>query len=145
MAWAPQCNHRLDKPRAIPLVKIRSLLPEYAAYCHSKRLGFSKMRAQSTCSFYIRAPESNKSTVLFVFCSAFSVAPKVTYRQYAPLGAPWRRTKIRRNLCVFIYFRDPKARTGYEQKKVSSIVYKLKKQGKVKAVQKGVYVKSWIK
>jgi len=35
-----------------------------------------------------------------------------------------------------------KAQTGYEQKKVSSIVYKLKKQGKVKAVQKGVYVKS---
>jgi hypothetical protein len=31
--------------------------------------------------------------------------------------------------------------SGYEQKKVSNIVYKLKKQGKIKAVKKGVYVK----
>lgn len=35
-----------------------------------------------------------------------------------------------------------KAETGYEQKKVSSIVYKLKKQGKVKALKRGVYVKA---
>jgi len=35
-----------------------------------------------------------------------------------------------------------KAETGYEQKKVSNIVYKLKKQGKVKSLKKGVYVKS---
>ena len=34
-----------------------------------------------------------------------------------------------------------KAKTGYDQKKVSNIVYKLKKLGKIKAVQKGVYVK----
>jgi hypothetical protein len=33
-------------------------------------------------------------------------------------------------------------KTGYEQKKVSNIVYKLKKQGKVMAVKKGVYVKA---
>ena len=33
-------------------------------------------------------------------------------------------------------------KSGYEQKKVSNIVYKLKKQGKIKAVKKGVYVKS---
>ena len=32
--------------------------------------------------------------------------------------------------------------TGYEPKKVSNIVYKLKKQGKIRAVKKGVYVKS---
>lgn len=35
-----------------------------------------------------------------------------------------------------------KAKTGYDQKKVSNIVYKLKKQGKIKTVQKGVYVKA---
>ena len=34
------------------------------------------------------------------------------------------------------------AETGYDQKKVANIVYKLKKQGKIKAVQKGVYVKA---
>jgi hypothetical protein len=33
-------------------------------------------------------------------------------------------------------------KSGYEQKKVSNIVYKLKKQGKITAVKKGVYVKS---
>jgi hypothetical protein len=33
-------------------------------------------------------------------------------------------------------------KSGYEQKKVSNIVYKLKKQGKISAVKKGVYVKS---
>ncbi len=35
-----------------------------------------------------------------------------------------------------------KAKTGYDQKKVANIVYKLKKQGKIKTSQKGVYVKS---
>ena len=35
-----------------------------------------------------------------------------------------------------------KAKTGYDQKKISNIVYKLTKLGKIKAVQKGVYVKS---
>jgi hypothetical protein len=35
-----------------------------------------------------------------------------------------------------------KAKTGYDQKKISNIVYKLTKQGEIKAVQKGVYVKS---
>jgi len=30
---------------------------------------------------------------------------------------------------------------SYEQKKISNIVYKLKKQEKIKAVKKGVYVK----
>jgi cell division septum initiation protein DivIVA len=34
-----------------------------------------------------------------------------------------------------------KAKTGYDQKKVSNIVYKLKKLGKIKSAQKGVYVK----
>jgi len=33
-------------------------------------------------------------------------------------------------------------KSGYEQKKVSNIVYKLKKQGKIKALKKGVYVKA---
>jgi len=32
-------------------------------------------------------------------------------------------------------------KTGYERKKVSNIVFKLKKQGKVKSEKKGVYVK----
>jgi hypothetical protein len=35
-----------------------------------------------------------------------------------------------------------KKKSGYEQKKVSNIIYKLKKQGKIKAVKKGVYVKA---
>ena len=35
-----------------------------------------------------------------------------------------------------------KVKTGYDQKKISNIIYKLKKQGKIKAIQKGVYVKS---
>ena len=35
-----------------------------------------------------------------------------------------------------------KAKTGYDQKKISNLVYKLNKQGKIKAVQKGVYVKA---
>ena len=35
-----------------------------------------------------------------------------------------------------------RSKTGYEQKKVSNIVYKLKKQGKIKAVKKGIYIKS---
>jgi len=33
-------------------------------------------------------------------------------------------------------------KTGYERKKVSNIVYKLKQQGKITAVKRGVYVKS---
>jgi uncharacterized membrane protein len=32
-------------------------------------------------------------------------------------------------------------KTGYNQKKVSNMIYKLKKQGKIKSIQKGVYVK----
>ena len=32
-------------------------------------------------------------------------------------------------------------KTGYDQKKIHNIVYKLKKQGKVKSVGKGVYLK----
>ena len=35
-----------------------------------------------------------------------------------------------------------KSKTGYDQKKVSNIIYKLKKQGKIKSVDKGVYTKS---
>jgi hypothetical protein len=35
-----------------------------------------------------------------------------------------------------------KAKTGYDQKKVANLIYKLNKQGKIKAIQKGVYVKS---
>ncbi len=35
-----------------------------------------------------------------------------------------------------------KAKTGYDQKKVANIIFKLKKQGKINAMQKGVYVKS---
>ena len=34
-----------------------------------------------------------------------------------------------------------RAETGYNQKKVSNMIYKLKKQGKIKSIQKGVYVK----
>ena len=34
-----------------------------------------------------------------------------------------------------------KAKTGYDQKKIANLVYKLKKQGKIKAVETGVYVK----
>jgi len=33
-----------------------------------------------------------------------------------------------------------KAETGYDQKKISNIIYKLNKQGQIKAIQKGVYV-----
>jgi hypothetical protein len=36
----------------------------------------------------LRASETNKSAILLVFLPAFSVAPKVTYSKYAPLGAP---------------------------------------------------------
>jgi predicted Rossmann fold nucleotide-binding protein DprA/Smf involved in DNA uptake len=35
-----------------------------------------------------------------------------------------------------------KGETGYDQKKISNIIYKLNKQGKIKAIQKGVYVKA---
>ena len=35
-----------------------------------------------------------------------------------------------------------KAKTGYDQKKVANIIYKLKKQGKIKSIEKGVYMKS---
>jgi hypothetical protein len=33
-------------------------------------------------------------------------------------------------------------KTGYNQKKISNLVFKLKKQGKIKSVAKGVYVKA---
>ncbi|MFC1856615.1 hypothetical protein ACFL9U_01145 [Thermodesulfobacteriota bacterium] len=33
-------------------------------------------------------------------------------------------------------------KTGYDRKKVHNIIFKLKKQGKIKAVKKGVYVKT---
>ena len=33
-------------------------------------------------------------------------------------------------------------KTGYNQKKVANFIYRLKKQGKIKSVQKGVYIKS---
>ena len=36
---------------------------------------------------------------------------------------------------------DIKSRTGYDQKKVANIVYKLKKKNKIKSIGKGVYVK----
>lgn len=32
-------------------------------------------------------------------------------------------------------------KTGYNQKKVANLIFKLKKQGKIKSVKKGVYVK----
>ena len=32
-------------------------------------------------------------------------------------------------------------KTGYNQKKISNLVFKLKKQGKIKSVDRGVYVK----
>ena len=32
--------------------------------------------------------------------------------------------------------------TGYDRKKVANMVYKLSKQGKIKSIQKGVYVKT---
>ena len=35
-----------------------------------------------------------------------------------------------------------KEKTGFDQKKVANIIYKLKKQGKIKTAQKGVYEKS---
>ncbi len=35
-----------------------------------------------------------------------------------------------------------KTKTGYDQKKVANIIYKLKKQGKIKSIEKGVYMKS---
>jgi hypothetical protein len=41
-----------------------------------------------TISGHKRASETNNFTVLLVFWSAFSFAPKVTYKQYAPIGAP---------------------------------------------------------
>ena len=34
-----------------------------------------------------------------------------------------------------------KSKTGYDQKKVANIIYKLKKQNKIKSLKKGVYVK----
>jgi len=33
-------------------------------------------------------------------------------------------------------------KTGYNQKKIANIVFKLKKQGKIKSDSKGVYVKA---
>ena len=33
-------------------------------------------------------------------------------------------------------------KTGYNQKKVFNLIYKLKKQGKIKSAEKGVYVKA---
>ncbi len=33
-------------------------------------------------------------------------------------------------------------KTGYDQKKIANLVYKLKKQGKIKSVKKGVYLKA---
>jgi hypothetical protein len=36
---------------------------------------------------------------------------------------------------------DIKSKTGYNQKKVANIVYKLKKKNRIKSIDKGVYVK----
>jgi DNA replicative helicase MCM subunit Mcm2 (Cdc46/Mcm family) len=33
-------------------------------------------------------------------------------------------------------------KTGYDRKKIGNIIYKLGKQGKIKSIQKGVYVKA---
>ena len=33
-------------------------------------------------------------------------------------------------------------KTGYNQKKIFNLIYKLKKQGKIKSAEKGVYVKA---
>jgi hypothetical protein len=33
-------------------------------------------------------------------------------------------------------------KTGYNQKKIANLVFKLRKQGKIKSVAKGVYVKA---
>ena len=35
-----------------------------------------------------------------------------------------------------------KEKTGYDQKKIANLVYKLKKQGKIKSVSKGIYIKA---
>jgi DNA replicative helicase MCM subunit Mcm2 (Cdc46/Mcm family) len=34
------------------------------------------------------------------------------------------------------------AKTGYDRKRVANIIYKLGKQGKIKSIQRGVYLKS---
>ncbi len=33
-------------------------------------------------------------------------------------------------------------KTGYDRKKISNVIYKLGKQGKIKSIEKGVYVKT---
>jgi ATP-dependent Clp protease ATP-binding subunit ClpA len=34
------------------------------------------------------------------------------------------------------------AKTGYDRKRVANVIYKLSKQGKIKSIQRGVYLKS---
>ena len=41
-----------------------------------------------------------------------------------------------------VSIKELKARTGFDDKKIANLVYKAKKQGKIKSEQKGIYKKA---
>jgi septal ring factor EnvC (AmiA/AmiB activator) len=77
---------------------------------------------------------------------------KVAVKKAAPKKAPSKKvapaTAV--NTVLAIIKRSKKGvgtaalmeKTGYNQKKIGNLVFKLKKQGKIKSVNKGVYVKA---
>jgi predicted Rossmann fold nucleotide-binding protein DprA/Smf involved in DNA uptake len=69
---------------------------------------------------------------------AQKTVPKTAKKESAPdivLGIVKRSKKG-------VNFNTLKKKTGFNDKKISNVVYRLKKQGKIKAGDKGVYVKA---
>ena len=68
-------------------IKLFSLIRTSKEAIFEKKQNNKKKLKESRLESHLKM-EINKSTILFVFWPVFGVAPKVTYRQYAPFGAP---------------------------------------------------------
>jgi len=70
--------------------------------------------------------------------AAKKVAPKKTVAKTAPATV----LEIIKRSKKGVDIETLKKKTGFSNKKISNNVYRLKKQGKIKAAEKGVYVKT---
>lgn len=69
-------------------------------------------------------------------------AKKTIVRKTAPPTAAAKIFSIIQKSKKGINTKDLMKKTGYERKSISNAIYKLTKQGKIKTVSKGVYVKA---
>lgn len=69
-------------------------------------------------------------------------AKRIIVRKTAPPTAADKIFSIIRKSKKGINTKDLMKKTGYERKSISNAIYKLTKQGKIKTVSKGVYIKA---